>query len=179
MNIGITGQMQNGKDTVANMIKEMVSDFEITHFADPLKEICINYLGLSYEDVYTSEGKAKYNDFWGMTNREILQKMGTEAFRKGFKSDVWVKLMELKLKNSNYIIPDVRFDDEAKVILDNDGIIINVIRPFVNNSLKDLSHESEKGVSKELITYTVINDSDLDSLKEKVKNILFDEKILN
>ena len=49
-----------------------------------------------------------------MTNREIMQKVGTDAMRKGFCFDVWVKVTEnilLKYPNQNFIIPDIRFDN--------------------------------------------------------------------
>ena len=177
MIIGITGKMQHGKDTIAKIIKEFNLDFNIIHFADPLKKMCIEYFGLSEFDVYTDEGKKKYNAFWGMTNREILQKIGTDAFRNGFRNDVWVKLMELNLMdNSNsYIIPDVRFDDEAQSIIDHYGFIIEVIRDNVETNENVSKHVSEVGVNKKLIKYTIYNNGTLDDLKKSVKRVLEQE----
>ena len=54
MIFGISGKMGSGKDTVGKIIYDMLKpNCKITHFADPLKDLCINYLGLSYDDVYT------------------------------------------------------------------------------------------------------------------------------
>ena len=130
---------------------------------------------MTEEDVNTSEGKKNYNSFWGMTNREILQKIGTDAMRKGFCEDIWCKIMSLKLKpESFYIIPDVRFDDEAKLILDNYGIVFRVNRPGVNQIREELKHDSEKGISNNLVTYDIENNGSLEDLKEKLKEALKD-----
>lgn len=175
MIIGITGKMQNGKDTLAKIIQEMYPYYKIIHYADPLKDFCKQFLGLSEEDVNTSEGKARYNEFWGMTNREILQKVGTDALRKGFREDFWVKLMSLKIKaDESFIIPDVRFDDEAELVLKNYGIMFRINRESVNQSRKELNHLSELGINNKLVTYDIENDGTIEDLKNKVKECLQD-----
>lgn len=169
MIIGITGKMQNGKDTLAKIIQEIYPYYKIIHYADPLKDFCKQFLGLSEEDVNTSEGKLKYNEFWGMTNREILQKIGTEALRKGFREDFWVKLMSLKIKAyDNFIIPDVRFNDEAELVLKNHGMMIRINRESVNQSRKELNHISELGIDNKLVTYDIENNGTIEDLKGKV-----------
>lgn len=170
MIIGITGRMQHGKDTLAKMIKEIKKEYQIIHFADPLKDMCKRYFGLSQEDVNTSEGKKRYNEFWGMTNRQILQKIGTDAMRNGFCFDVWCKIMELRLnKSNNLIIPDVRFNDEAKLILNKGGIIIKIERNIENESIE---HVSEKGINISLVTLSIDNNGTLEELKEKTKELI-------
>ena len=94
--VGLTGLAGCGKDTLAEMVSN--KGWVRVAYADALKDMCIDYLGLSKEDVYTQEGKVKYNEFWGMTNREILQKVGTDAMRTGFHSDVWIKIAQLKIQ---------------------------------------------------------------------------------
>ena len=169
MIVGISGRMGSGKDTVAEIIKRQFKDknFEIISFADPLKNFCVQYLGLSYDDVYTQEGKMKFNEFWNMTNREILQKVGTDALRNGFDKDVWVKIMELHILNNsqkNFIIPDVRFDNEAELVNKHSGIMLNIVRDCVN---KD-THVSEKGISKELILFNINNNKTFYDLESEV-----------
>lgn len=176
MLIGICGKANAGKDTVAKFIQECIN-CRIEHWADPLKEILIEYFGLNYEDVYTQEGKEKYNEYWGMENREILQKFGTDACRDNFCVDVWIKIMELRIKKNiekeNILIADTRFDNEAEFIRKNDGIIIEVVRKSGTVLTERLcKHSSEKGVSKELITHVIYNDGALPDLKEKVVKII-------
>jgi len=176
MLIGICGKANAGKDSVAKFIQECIN-CRIVHWADPLKEMLISYFGLNYEDVYTQEGKEKYNEYWGMKNREILQKFGTNACRDNFCVDVWIKTMELRIKNDiekeNILIADTRFDNEAEFIRKNDGIIIEVVRKSGTFLTKRLSeHSSENGISKEFITYVIYNEGTLQDLQEKVVKII-------
>lgn len=168
MIIGISGKMGSGKDTAGQIIYDYLHpNCEITHFADPLKQFCIDYLGLKYEDLYTEQGKKEFNHFWNMTNREILQKVGTDALRNGFDKDIWVKITELKIKTkikTNIVIPDVRFDNEAEMILKNKGIVLNIERP----ETKQDTHISEQGISHNLISINILNDGTLEELKNKV-----------
>ena len=156
MLIGLTGFAGSGKDTLYEMIKS--DGWERFAYADALKNICIDYLGLSYEDVYTQEGKVKYNEFWGMTNREILQKVGTEAFRNGFHKDTWIKIAEIKLNSflksgKNVIVTDVRFDNEAILIKKLGGKVFNIVREVETNlTAKELIHASESGISDNLLS---------------------------
>lgn len=164
MFVGICGKAGSGKDTVAHYISDYLK-CGIYHWADPIKEMLISYFGLTYEDAYSQSGKAAFNDFWGMTNREILQRFGTDACRNGFREDVWIKIMELKLKDFTddiVLLPDTRFDNEAKFIVDSGGFNILVVR----DSLDDVSdsHSSEAGVSDSLIKKVIYNNSDLVAL---------------
>lgn len=176
MLIGITGKARSGKDTLANFIADKHSNVYLTHWADSLKDMLIGFFGCSYEDVYTGAGKARHNEFWGMTNRELLQTIGTDALRNGFRNDVWIKIMDLKLdKNQDkdiIIIPDTRFNNEAEYIRDKGGIVIEVVRGKNGElSNKELEHSSEKGIDKTLISYIVYNNEGLDNLKKQALNI--------
>lgn len=172
MIIGISGKKQVGKDTAARIIQKNFPNTKILHFADILKDMCIKYFGLKEEDVYTTEGKQRYNSFWGMTNRQILQKIGTDCFRKNFDQNVWVKLMELKLENQFgcVVIPDVRFNNEAQMILQKFGIVINITRDSKEND----THVSENGLSQKYITYSIENNGSFQELEDKLIQVLND-----
>jgi len=176
MIIGITGTAGSGKDTAAELICSILKDnCKVWHFADPLKQMCIDYLGLTYDDLYTREGKTKFNEFWKMTNREILQKIGTDCFRNNFCKDFYCKLLEIYLKTFDkkvLIVPDVRFDNEAETIKKNNGIIIKIDRENHELTNKEIMHESEQGISEKLIDYNIDNSSTLDILLEKINIIL-------
>ena len=176
--IGLTGKAESGKDTAADYLVNKNENWIKTAFAKPLKDLCINYLGLTYDDVYTHDGKAKFNDFWGMTNREILQKVGTDAFRNGFHKNTWTKIMELQInkllnEGKNVVVSDCRFDNEAELIYKLGGVVFNIERPN-HNSLKDVekSHVSENGIKKDLITASIINDSDFDTFYKRFEEEL-------
>ncbi|MBR1988406.1 MAG: hypothetical protein IKA36_05155 [Clostridia bacterium] len=177
--VGFTGKMKSGKDTCATYLTEEILKWKGPNyiinrfaFADSLKDICMNYLGLSRHDCYDQEGKEAFNEFWGMTNREILQRVGTEAMRNGFHPDVWAKITELKIKEAVdngefFIITDVRFPNEAETIIRNGGIIIEVLRPNTeSNGIRN--HASEQRLPMDLISRQVVNNKDLDNLKNEM-----------
>ena len=171
--IGLVGAAGSGKDTVADSLKDY--GWEKFAFAKTLKDMCIEFLGLSYDDAYTQEGKMKFNEFWGMTNREILQKVGTDAFRNGFHKDTWVKIAELKIQNllnegKKIIVTDCRFDNEAELIEKLGGIVMKVQRNNYDTNLtsSEMTHASEKGVDNKYITNVINNNSSIEALKEEV-----------
>lgn len=177
--VGFTGKMLAGKDTCANYLESAILKWKGPNytvkrmaFADSLKDFCMKYLGLTKHQCYDQEGKKEYNEFWGMTNREILQRVGTEAMRNGFHPDVWAKITELKIKDAVdngefFIITDVRFPNEAETIIRNGGIIIEVLRPNTeSNGIQN--HASEQRLPINLISRQVMNDKDLDNLKNEM-----------
>jgi hypothetical protein len=170
--IGLVGTAGSGKDTVADSLKDY--GWKKFAFAKALKDMCIEFLGLSYDDAYTQEGKMKFNDFWGMTNREILQKVGTDAFRNGFHPDTWVKIAELQIQKllnegKKIIVTDCRFDNEAALIEKLGGIVMKVERTGYENNLtsSEKTHASEKGVDGQYIARTILNDRDIAMLKRE------------
>ena len=168
--IGLFGLAETGKDTIASLIKD--DGWKRYAFADSLKNLCIDYLGLSRDDVFTQEGKQSFNPFWNMTNREILQKVGTDAMRNGFNSEVWVKILELKVKKeleegNKVIVTDCRFDNEAAMIERLGGIVFKVSRPQKENNLNESEkyHISESGISEKYFSETILNDNTIENLK--------------
>ena len=162
--IGITGKMGCGKDTVAEFIKCAFAHTEIIPFAKPLKDMMIEYFGMTHDDVYTQKGKESFNPFWGMTNREALQKVGTECFRNNFHPDTWLKLMELNIRKSNakvIVVPDVRFEKEFELLRNLGGATIKIIRPDSERTEAYTQHASEQGCSSDV---DIFNDGTLTEL---------------
>lgn len=187
--IGFTGRMKSGKDTCAQYVIKHLLEAKGTNygidkiaFADSLKEICMKYLGLTKYQCYDQDGKEEYNKFWGMTNREILQRVGTEAMRNGFHPDVWSKITELKIKeivknNRFFIITDIRFPNEAETVKRNGGLVVHVSRPnTIANGI--INHASEVPIPKDLIDFFIINDRDLPSLERNI-NLFVDNYVLH
>lgn len=173
MIIGLTGKMKSGKDTTADIITKYVKEPRITSMAEPLKRLCVETLGLSWNDVWTQEGKARYNNLWGMTNREILQKIGTDAMRNGFDPDIWVKCAYIYLQKNDYkcynvIITDIRFPNEAQMVKDMGGIVVYIDRDIYQES----THESEKDLPLQYIDTVLLNHGSLDDLENQVINML-------
>lgn len=170
MIVGITGKIGSGKSTMANYLTS-AHGYEEYSFAKPLKEIG-RLFGFSDKQLYgTQEQKLEIHPYWGISARYFLQKMGTDLFRdllptvipeiKKGDNTIWVELFKLKYKEEPklYVVSDVRFLDEAKIIKDLGGIIIRTER---NNSVTSESgnehlHKSELGIEKIVPDYVVDN----------------------
>ena len=192
--VGFAGHMHSGKDTATNYLKNSIckrmgEDYIVTTLAlaQPIKQFCIDYLGMTEHQVYDQDGKAEYNDFWGMTNREILQKIGTDAMRNGFHPDVWVKIAQLKIKKaidtgSFWIVTDVRFPNEADMIRDNGGIVVwvenfraipNPLTVDSKNPKTISEHISEQRLAPVKIDYILDNNNGLIELQDKIEKLKY------
>lgn len=149
--IQIGGFKRSGKDTISQMIANHYQSsgklVDIFHYAYPLKQIAASIFDISLEqldefknnktELYrfnTYEEPCKVTDF-----REILMKIGNEAIKPVFGSDVWQKIMLEKIEKSEadiIIIPDFRFTVEH---------IPNAVTIRINNSdiINDTDHPSE------------------------------------
>lgn len=165
---------------------EEQSNWEIKKFAGKLKDIASHLTGIDIEDFEDQEFK-KTNlgrEWWTtcdegwqpMTVREFLQKLGTDALRNGLHDNVWVNaLMADYTEDSNWIITDTRFANEAMAIKQKDGIIIRIDRPGVK-PIND--HPSEVGLDNWNFDYKIQNIDDIFALKQTVQQILKHAKLL-
>lgn len=181
--IGITGRAGSGKDTFADL--DTFADFKKEFFAEPIKEAVIILFGLTREHVYDEKLKEEIimdsngKPLWYINGkpaspRLILQWLGTDIIRKHVDENFFVKRMAQKISKSksNVIITDVRFENEAKFIKDEqNGPIFKIVRPeldkkFVNKQV----HASEQGIPPEYISHTILNEENrLDLLEEQSK----------
>lgn len=171
--IGISGLAHTGKDTLANFLKEKRKEIVIESFATPIKEIMINYFGFTREQVYDQRLKEIEDKFWNITPRKLMQLIGTEMFRKNFRYDVWVKVFEKKILNNPnnfFVVADIRFNNEAEMVIRNNGIVIKILRN--SDNVVNMSHESEKGIDENLVHIFLDNNGDLNDLKKNANIIL-------
>jgi len=173
--ITISGHAQNGKDTTAKILKEILEDggykVLITHYADLLKYICRAFF--DWDGNKDEEG------------RTLLQYVGTDVVRNN-EPDFWVNFIVkiLKLFDGNWdyvLIPDCRFPNECNVLRENgfETILLKVIRSGFESPLTEeqRKHPSETAMDNTDADYTVDNSGSLDELKEKLNR--FVEEYLN
>ena len=200
--IGIMGLKGAGKDTVAKMLP---LNWHKMEFADTLKDITSTLFGWDrYMLEGSSESSRKWREevspFWSkelgindFSPRKALQLLGTDVFREHFHQDIWVKVLKHRIINSNddIVITDVRFPNEANMIKELGGNIVQVIRgelPDWWETAKELNnkhiyrpndlekwkqlkgvHPSEYSLAGIIEPdYVIHNDSTLDELHKKV-----------
>ena len=168
MILGISGKAGSGKDTIANIIKELHSGTVILHFGDALKDIVSRAFNIVRETLDSQEGKKEIYPYLGITNREILQRVGT-LFRENFFENIWINNVMNQIDNPNgiYIIPDVRYPEELKAIQSIGGVIIRVERPGINK----MTHHSETALDNYPFEYIVNNDRTINDLSNKIKDL--------
>ena len=188
MLIGITGLQGAGKDTIADIIIKQQNgknyEFEKKSLAEPIKKISKELFLLSDEQLY-SDNKNIIDNRWGITPRKIFQTIGTDIFRNHLNDffpnlynfinneSFWINHFKEWYKNNDnkyIIIPDIRFEDEAKMVKNLNGIIIKVIRDSCIND----EHESEKNIINIKEDFLIYNNFNINILKEKIIDILIE-----
>ena len=134
-----------------------------------------------------------------LTPRWVLQYWGTEVCRNGFHDDMWIASLENKLRNSkdNIVISDCRFPNEIKSIKAAGGVVIRVKRGTDPEWYKDAAdmnagpkclnwsiasgrmsklniHASETAWVGTKFDHVLTNDSTIDDLMNKVKDLVQD-----
>ena len=196
MIIGICGLIGSGKGTVADILVEN-HNFEKLSFADKLKDGVSAVFGwdrqmLEGDNNDSRQWREEKDEFWSketgktITPRLILQLFGTDCMRNGYFDGIWVSLVKQKIidyPNKNWVIPDVRFPNEVKMIQDVNGQVWQVRRGelpgwFIDkrdNNIQPLTiHASEWAwINKdETFNQIIHNDDSLKELVEKVKEII-------
>lgn len=153
--VAIGGKKRAGKNYLASSLEREIKiknkwvDIGICSFADPLKKI-INLFTKSYNESDREVPKSDFDYLRGtklfpasepITERKLLQKIGTDLFREHISEDIWVRLMKKRLACSNknlILIPDARFENEYTIA----DIIVYVHGPKKVKTESDL-HISE------------------------------------
>ena len=146
MIIGLIGNKRVGKTTFADyLVKEY--KFDTIAFADPIKEGAKVMFFLTEEQV-NGELKEVVDKRYGLTPRQILQKLGTDGCRKVFGQDIWVNVLKIALGKTkdtdNIIVSDIRFPNEALAVKEMGGHLIKIIK-------SDLPINKDSHISEQLI----------------------------
>lgn len=195
MIIGLTGVAHSGKSSVAHVLKSKYG-FKEYSFAEGVYESLYRLDPVVLiQDTVT--GSFTYPRLRGLVDelgwfeakkfpmvRELLQRMGTECGREIHGYNVWVERTFDKIYDEvgveygfdgalvrvtgDVVIPDVRFDNEAREIMLQGGHVIEVDRGLgpVNY------HKSEAGLSPEHISGTIDNRGTLADLEYNVEMML-------
>ena len=140
MLVGLLGFIGSGKGTAGDILKDI--GFTPVSFAKGVKDVASEMFGwprhlLEGDTEQSRQWREQPDKFWttefgrDFTPRLALQLMGTEVGRDVFHQDFWViKLKNYMQKNpdQNYVITDVRFQNEIDFVHKQNGILIEIQR---------------------------------------------------
>jgi len=156
--IAFAGRKQSGKSTLCTQVVNFIYDLEqledqavIYNFADPLKNLCMDILGLSFEQCHGTDDQKNelvncYKDGNQMTARQVLQTVGTEFFRS-IQNNVWADATIRRIQQDNplvALIGDCRFPNEVEAVKKAGGTVIKLTRNLYNSD-----HASETALDPE------------------------------
>lgn len=194
MIIGICGLIGSGKDTIADYLVEK-HNFTKMSFADKLKDAVSQMFEwdrelLDGKTVASRKWREEPDTYWSkevgsvITPRLALQKFGTECMRNGFFDGIWVSLLKKKITENphmNWVIPDVRFLNEADMIKSVSGKVWWVKRnplPLWFRIYQDIGveptdiHPSEWAWAKCNFDAELDNNSTIEHLRNQVQGLL-------
>ena len=189
--IGVTGKKRHGKDTIADYLTSKRGYVRVA-LADELKRMVLDLDPLVTvpdshtvgTDLHASEcyRLSVLVERFGMEAtknipevRRLLQVMGTEVIRYR-DPDFWIRTLHKRLTDLEaetgtaglWVVPDIRYDNEAEWIKSLGGSVVQVVRPGVGDGD---AHASEAGISTEFIDETVMNDGGVDDLFRRLDRL--------
>ncbi len=174
--IVLIGKIGSGKSTVADILKKQ--QYNELYLAEPLKQFGIS-IGFTHDQIYGTQAQKNIkNDYYGVSGREFMQKVGTELFRNKLDqvidmnlkgSSIWVKNIERQLSlYDKIVISDCRFPDELSMLKKYNSIVIKLVRNYND----DASHISEQHIDEMNADYTIDNNGSIDDLNKTINNII-------
>ncbi len=168
--VGFVGKKESGKSTCARFLQDQFN-VTIHPFAKRIK-LMVKALGLSDAETYGQKWRnTALPRLSGATPRHILQTLGTEWAREMIHQDFWINLWKEDVKSilashkGIVVVDDVRFENEAQVIMDMGGIVIRITRPSIKSN--DL-HQSETEQDNIKVDLEIVNDGDLRKLVDEL-----------
>lgn len=179
--IGIHGKPRAGKDTVA---KRLVSKYKLLQYGPsfPVKKATAAMFEIDEQLLWDDKTKDLMDEYWGISYREMAQKVGKESSRDVFGDDFWMRHVDLmwtriqnELPYNNYedlsyggmLLADIRYANEVAWVKRNGGLVIFVTREnrdYVANE----SHPAEQGLDLSLADVVIPNNGTIEELHAKV-----------
>lgn len=171
--IAISGHAQNGKDTAATMLTDIIREdyadttdrILVAHYADLVKYVCRTFFG--------------WDGAKDIKGRTLLQYVGTDIVRSqepNFWVNFIIKMLKFFGKHWDWvIIPDTRFPNEIQMLRDNgfDVVHMRIERPGYDSGLTDeqKKHPSETALDGEMPDILIRNIGGLTDLRESLKSV--------
>jgi hypothetical protein len=172
--LGLAGYARSGKDTAGNALAEL--GWKRIAFADVLREFAytLNPTIMSEFGFYTPLrwiiDEYGWNGYkrtqWAEGVRDLLQRLGTECGRELISQNIWVDATFNRMApDSNYVISDMRFPNEASAILSRGGSLLRIVRPGTGPAN---GHKSETALDDWEFD-TIVNGGTQEQFENKVR----------
>ena len=185
--IAFGGRIGSGKSVLASICQKY--GFEKIYFALPLKKLVADLIRVKIEEINELKNVEKNYKFTKMdymfianqtyipydivyktmskiefkTVRQLLQFIGTDLIRKYNVNWHVNKIRKMIDKDKNYVIDDVRFQNELNLVKELNGDCWFIIRPKIDNVS---NHESETSLTwRDFGNKIIINDASLNMFK--------------
>lgn len=180
MIVGLAGPKRSGKDSVAGILA-LNYGFTCIAYALPIKAALMSLFGWTQDHV-NGPYKDAIDPNWGISPRQAMQSLGdwgrdtlpqtfpefSSTTGSGLYVDRLKRIIEGNPDVENWVVTDIRFDDEAEAVIELGGTIVEVIRPDI---VKDDPHKSEAGVSPIYISFSIYNGEEIEDLNQEVHNL--------
>jgi hypothetical protein len=175
MVFGITGRANAGKNETARLLGAT----HIIEFAEPLYRMISAMTDIPVWKLKDRAFKEQVIPWLGKSPRQLLQTLGTDWGRDMICPDVWIRIAKQKIagaivetqfcsRPTIIALPDLRFDNEAEMLIEEFGaVILETVRPDASTCA---AHVSEAGISRHLISKTLVNGGSLDDFREVVRS---------
>lgn len=179
--ITVSGQINSGKDSLYEIVKESFPDIEVNRYAfgDALKveaaKAMSQYANMPVKDIIAEMHDRNKKTRW----RLLLQWWGTEL-RRFQEDNYWVRQVSEKIYEKLYnrssinIITDARFSNELSITKNFNSILSGIVsssiyikRPETDVDL-DTAHASESSVKPEDCDIIIENNGTYEEYREKV-----------
>ena len=175
----LSGRARSGKNTFAKFLqKHLKEEYYQVAYATYLKMMCREHFDLTnaqlYGDLKEVPDKRYPRDdgsYW--TPREIMQHMGTEAFR-AVDSKFWINKLFYFIDRHNFkniIITDARFGDEVAVPVSRGGIHVRIERDH-DLVVHGKEHPSETSLDDCDADFIIQNTGTLEDLEDMAKQLI-------
>ena len=186
--IGLAGPKGSGKDLACQLIIQSFGDnWERVAFADPIKNTVANLFHIGRDlnsqlkqqfqtqtldtikrlqtvSLIDNNTGQRYGEF---TGRDLIRDIG--MLMRGYDDTQFNEYVKNKITsnpNVNWIITDVRFENEIELIRQLGGKIIEIDRPGYTYD----GHITESGVVKG--DYHVLNNGTVESFKQQLQTVM-------
>lgn len=176
--IGLTGLKGCGKDTAAAALVE--DGWSRLAFADPLRQM-LYQLNPIIGDADGNPHPMRWQTYLDLVGyaqaknhpevRRLMQIFGTEVMREMYGQNAWVDLAEQRIESepfTQWVLTDVRFDNEAEMIRRLGGWVIEIQRDGLTRD----GHASEAGVSRHLVDVILPNDGTVEDLHTQTRSVV-------